>query len=331
MRSSDLAPNWILVLALLAWPQSALAEGSSEDKAAAEALYQDGKKLMAQHRFSEACAKFADSQHFDPGVGTLLNLADCYEKNGQLASAWARYKEVVTAAKAAGQAPREQMAQAHAAALEPKLPQLMIQVPADDASGVTEVKRDGSVVARAVWGVQLPVDPGDHVVEAAGPGRKPWSGHVAAVEGKLVTMKIPALAVDAMAAPQSSPAVGAPATDAPTPADSSGLGGQKLVALVVAGAGVVGIGIGSALGLSANAEYKNADCPAGNACAPSGFDDRESAISRAKTASIVFGAGAAVLVGGVVLWFTAPSSRRAVSAQPMVGKDRAGLAIGAAW
>ncbi|HEY3665188.1 MAG TPA: hypothetical protein VGL19_04270 [Polyangiaceae bacterium] len=327
MRSPRQAPKWILAIVLLAWPQSALAEGSSEDKAAAEALFQDGKKLVAQQRFSEACAKFADSQHFDPGVGTLLNLADCYEKNGQLASAWATYKEVVAAAKAPEQAPREQMALAHAAALEPKLPQLLIQVPADDAAGVTEVKQDGRVIARAVWGVPLPVDPGDHVVEAAGPGRKPWSGHVAAVEGKLVTVKIPALAVGATGArlPPSS------ATGAPTSAESTGLARQKMVALVVAGAGVVGIGIASALGLSANAEYKNADCPAGNVCAPSGFDDRKSAISRAKTASIVFGAGAAVLVGGIVLWFTAPTSRTAVSAQPMVGKNCAGLAIGATW
>src|SRR5437899_11188432 len=69
---------------------------------AAEALFEQGRELMTAQKFSDACPKFADSQKLDPKSSTLLNLANCYEKAGRSATAWATYREAAALAKNEG-------------------------------------------------------------------------------------------------------------------------------------------------------------------------------------------------------------------------------------
>src|SRR5258708_40131941 len=83
---------------------------SAGDKATAEALFGDGRRLMSQGNYREACPKFEASLKLDPGVGAMLNLADCYEKNGQTESAWAEFRESISAGRAAVSEEREVMA-----------------------------------------------------------------------------------------------------------------------------------------------------------------------------------------------------------------------------
>src|SRR5262245_65102433 len=120
--------GWALVLcAATALP----AESKAADKTTAEALFAEGRRLMAAGKYARACPKLEASQKLDPGVGTLLNLADCYEKNGQTASAWAQFVEAASEARRLGDARREQAANARADALEPRLGRLTIAVGQD--------------------------------------------------------------------------------------------------------------------------------------------------------------------------------------------------------
>src|SRR5690349_18302425 len=104
-------------------------------KATAEALFADGRRLMNIGDYATACPKLAASQRLDPGIGTALNLADCYEKSGRFASAWAEFRGAVTAAHTAGSSDREQLASDRAQALVAKLSYFTITTsPAQAAS-----------------------------------------------------------------------------------------------------------------------------------------------------------------------------------------------------
>src|SRR5262249_43356511 len=88
---------YFLALALLVAAPLARAQSN---KVAAEALFEEGRRLMSEGKVADACPKFADSQSLDPSPGTLLNLASCYEKMGMTATAWATYREAASLASA---------------------------------------------------------------------------------------------------------------------------------------------------------------------------------------------------------------------------------------
>src|SRR5260221_4825909 len=92
----------------LAFLPSRSAQAQTSNQAAAESLFSEARALLKAKRYAEACAKLVVSQRLDPGVGTLLNLALCYEQGGQTASAWATYREAAAAAKTARQLARSQ-------------------------------------------------------------------------------------------------------------------------------------------------------------------------------------------------------------------------------
>jgi serine/threonine-protein kinase len=326
------------------------------DKATAEAIFDDARRLMGEKKFAEACPKFAESQRLDPGVGVLLYLGDCYEKNGQLASAWATFREALSAARAAGQAPREKTARERAAALEGKLPRLSVLVPKEaQVEGLT-VQREAVLLGKALWGTPVPVDPGSWVIRAAAPGKLPWSTKVELVAGApVLVVTIPALA-DAVAAPTTPPAlpalpppvlvpppvvtppavapgVGDPPRDAPA---RSAWSKQKTAALAVGGAGVVGVVVGAAFGaktLSSWGEAKD-HCtgPSGKrVCDPQGVELASTAKNAGTASTIAFAVGGAALAAGAVLWITAPAAKRPVALQPIASPEGGGLRITGAF
>ena len=238
---------------------------SATDSAAAQALFEEARTLLKAGRAAEACPKLEESQRLDPGSGTLLNLARCYEQMGRVASAWNKYLEAASSAAAAGNAARESEARQRAAALRPRLPKLVITVASEakDTPGLV-VTRDGERVGAAQWGLAIPADPGDHTITASAPGRATWQA-VTAVSGvgTTVAITVPALAVSAPEAPPTRAVTSAPAAAPPpvvvaTEPAPSGLGTRRTLALVAGGIGVVGIGVGTVFGLKSKSDHDEA-------------------------------------------------------------------------
>src|SRR5579872_1217551 len=118
----------------------ALADGAD---VTATALFDEGRKLMGQKRYAEACPKLAESQRLAPSGGTLINLAECYEHAGQTASAWGAWKDVAARANAAGKGDVERNAVIRATALEPALAKLTITLASGSDVPGLQVSRDG--------------------------------------------------------------------------------------------------------------------------------------------------------------------------------------------
>ena len=306
---------------------------SGNDRVAAEALFDEGRNLVAAGKVAEACPKFADSQRLDPSPSTLLNLASCWEKLGHTATAWVTYKEAASAANAANRADYVATAQRHADALAPKLARVTIQV-AQPIEGL-ELRRDGMVVSSVEWGQAIPVDPGTHTIQARAPGHAEWTVAAATLEGSLVTVTVPQLeALPAQAPPPPAtaaaptPPAPVPATPAPEqPASARGDSPLRTTGLVVGSAGIAGLVVSGTFAALAKVRYSDSlkNCEQGNPnlCNSTGVSQRGDARTYGDVATVALCFGAPALVAGAVLWLTggravSPTTAR-VAVAPLVG------------
>jgi tetratricopeptide (TPR) repeat protein len=282
----------------------AAAQSTTGQQATAEALFEQASALVDQGRFPEACEKFAASQELDPGLGTLLYLADCYDRAGRSASAWALFREVQARSRRANQPDREQIAKERANALDGKLSRLELRVPPSRQAPGLELSVRGAVVPRASWNVAMPVDPGAVRVEARAPGKKPWSLDIVVAPGPSSrTVELPQL-VAVPLPPQTQPGK-SPAVDR-----TSG-SAQRTAGFILGGVGLVGLAVGGFFGYRAYEKNKSSknECRAEspNACSLEGASLRDDAASAAKLSTIITASGAALVVGGATLVLTAPS------------------------
>jgi hypothetical protein len=278
-------------------------------------LFNDAKKAMAAGNYDSACPKLAESYHLDPGTGTLTALAVCHESQGKTASAWAEFIQVVSDAAQAHRLDRERFAKQHIAALEPKLSKLTVVVDggAQTLAGL-EVRRDGVLLGHAAWGVAVPVDPGDHTVEAVADGKLRWSSTTKvreAADSQAVTVP---LLEDAPVAP----AAPAPAPSPSLRGDTSGFqppellppssSPQRAIGFVVGAVGLAAAGVGTYFGIEAiyKAGKANTDCPGSTCTDAAGVSDESTAKSSALVADIAIGGAVAALAVGTVLLLTAP-------------------------
>jgi hypothetical protein len=322
-----IAPT-LVALAIAA--RSAGAQPTETDRSLAQSLFEQAKLLMEGANYDEACPKLEESQRLDPGGGTLLNLALCHERQGKVATAWAEFKEALSAAKRDGREDRIAAAEEHIAALEPKLPWLTVAV-IEPAEG-QEVTLDGVVIGGAAWGSPVSIDPGSHQVTASAPGRISWDDRIAIGAGERLTLTVPKLtpAPVAPVAPVASLAAPSVRTQTAPSKQDDATSGSSAVGWVVGGAGVALVGVGTFFGIQTLSKKKRSDelCPTDSTCTEEGARLNEEAQTSAWIANIAIGAGIVGIGAGTYLILSSGSAGEAQGRRSPARAENAGLLPG---
>jgi serine/threonine-protein kinase len=322
----------------------------------AEALFRDGKRLMKEGKIAAACDKLEASNRLESSVGTLLNLADCREKNKQLATAWETFLKAATTAKQAGKPDkREAEARRRAALLEPRLAYLTISVPDAVRVDGMAIKRNGVAVDAALWNTPVPVDAGVYEIAVTAPGRAAWSTKIEIkTDGQKANVDVPAkenapppkpiatTPPPKPVAPPPPPKVAASTEPSPPPEDHVDEGahpgsftGMRKAAVAAAVVGVAGIAVGAIYGSKAQDLENQSDmlCPGTTCTNAMAVQLNADARSDATIANIGMIGGGVLVAGAAVMWFVgAPKvAGEQLSVAPLVRGDEVGFAIGGSF
>jgi hypothetical protein len=278
------------------------------DAAAAEVLFREGRTAADAGDFAIACKKFHESHRLDPAPGTLLNIADCEERLGRLATAWTAYRAVVQ--KLPANDSRHELALERAQALEPRLPRLAIAL-APGAPAGTEVRRDGVELKSASLDTPLPVDPGEHVIEVTAPGRALQRYELKLAEAERVRRVVePGAEIDE----------GGPGGVVDS---RSGSSGGRTLGYALGGVGVLGIAAGTVTALLVLDRKSTVDdnCDADKRCNQTGADAADSGRTLGTISGASFVIGGLALAAGAWLVLTSDPEGRPQTAIA-IGPDR---------
>jgi serine/threonine-protein kinase len=300
----------------------------ADDKAVADVLYEEAQRLIKDGRYAEACPKLVDSQRLDPGIGTALYLGDCWEHVHKLASAWGSYREALSLAERQNDK-RAEVARKYADRLGPQLSKMTLAFAPGADAAAAEVRRAGKLVGRGELGVAVPIDGGTYAITVTAPNRKRWETTVT-VPDQGGSLAVALQLGDAGGSVHAPATATAPRDTSSPPPELSSAGpqgpywtGLRATGVAMAGVGLVGLVIGSALGTVAKGGWEDSNragrCdPATNFCTAEGLQMRADAKVMANASTAAFVIGGALAAGGLAIVLFAPRGR-VVAIAPAVG------------
>ncbi|HEY1959007.1 MAG TPA: hypothetical protein VGH28_25515 [Polyangiaceae bacterium] len=298
--------RFVLVAALSIAPV-VHAQDDASDVATARTLGTEGLRLAEQGDCRGAVDKLARAEQLHHAPTTLERLGECQVSLGHYVDGTESLRRVIRERLASDAPAVFTAAQARARdALDKALAHLAkvrIDVVGPSASDVT-LKIDGASVSNATLGVERPIDPGDHVVEASAAGFKRATGRVkvdAGGSGELKLTLEPAPVPVVVRQPNPTAPI------APTPAPTTITKRNYAPAAIALGLAGAGLAVGGVLGGVALAKKNDlvAAC-GGTACSASqkpAFDDLSTFATISTIGFVVAGVAAVV---GIVLIAVAP-------------------------
>ena len=312
-------------VAALAYPAVTRAEGEADatETAAARQLAVDGVKLAQADKCDEAVDKLDRAEKIKHSPIVLGHLGQCQVKVGRWVEGSESLRKLLR--EPLPENPSATLASAYETAaatlrdVKPRIPSMKITLDAPPNTAFTLLV-DGKERAASVVGVALPIDPGEHTIEATAPGFLKASSSVK-VQPNSATMvtvelkrdpKAPIATKATATAPSvehASAATPRPDQAKPEPVAQGSSTGKVLgfVSYVVAAGG---LGVGIAFGQSAMKDEKSlrASCPS-RVCTPSQQDELDFAKTKGTIATVGFAvAGAGAALGTVLLLTSGPSS-----------------------
>jgi hypothetical protein len=307
---------------LLAIVLSISVRAEAQDVAMAQELYSRGVADFRAGRYDSACRMLNDSYRIDPLPGVLFTLATCEARAGRIATAAARYDDFLQRVatlppdQRAMQEERRQAALSERAALAPELSYLTISVPTQVLAKGATVQRDGTILGLASVGIELPIDPGPHLVVVRTVDGKSEERRISIAKREHATV-----AFESPAPARSSPE-GRPAREQPVALEPRRVSPWLYVSGGVAAAG---IGVGTIAGLFAISHKKVVDSNClGPACNPDGKAAADSARTEALVSTVGFGVALAGMATALIVYLaqpSAPSRQSMVHTTPTVAFD----------
>lgn len=324
--SSKIVGSGVLALVLF---QAGVAYAQS-DSAIAQSLFDEGRKLMSEKKYAEACPRLERSYKLDPAAGTLLNVAVCHEAVGKTATAWNEFRDSVAIAKRENRNDRLAFAQKHIDALKGRICTITVNQAGHEAG--LEWRIDGIKVGTESLGIALPIDPGSHTVEATAPGKIAWKTTVELQkDGETKSVEIPALA--AAPTPKPEPVQQQQQQPPPPVVVEKSRGVSPWIGVTI-GVGVLGFGA-MALGGIESLSYwsdRKANCGIGgdpNACNQAGIDADKNARTWAIVADVGLGVGVAGTIATIIVAAVGRGKTKEtrVSVAPFVSPSASGFAL----
>lgn len=287
-----------LALSLFGASAAWAAPPSAADKEQADVAFDEGRELFEQGRFKEACDKFQRSMDLDPSPGTLLNLGNCFEPQGDLLRALATFEQALTDAQKATDKRRRQVwseaARERITSLSQRIPELTV----DGAEPGARVLLDGKPYT--ALGHPQRQNPGRHQLEVNAPGKRTYVKAFELAEGQRLGIHLPPLEREA-AAETAAPV--APVLSAPAPAAATDARQFGYWPYIAGGTGVVLLGTSLVTGLlaSSKAQQLEDEC-IDKICDTSLESVQSSARTLGMTTDVLWISGALVLGTGVTLF-----------------------------
>jgi hypothetical protein len=283
--------------------------------ARADALFRQGEALLESGKVDAACTKLEASEAWQNGLGTLLRLADCYERAGRNASAWHTFLEAQAVAQAKKDPERERAAAERVTALTPKLARVVFVVPATSRVPGLSVQLGPNTIPASSWGLIIPVDAGTQRISAFAKGYRPFSStlEVSREDGREYRVTVPML------------------EPAPEPT-ASRRSAFRSAGVVTGSVGLAGIGAGAVFSaLSKSADDANTCAHGVIQCTPT----KSGGMSYSEASTVSLAVGGALLATGITLFVLAPSpdndERHALRVAAHVAGNGGRLQLEGAW
>jgi hypothetical protein len=285
-----------LALLACAAPASALAQsqrpaGSAAWDAAAQRSFDAGLEHFKVRDFGGAATLFKQALASTGSPNAALLLARCLIEQKDVAAGYEMMRRAMTDARTMSAAVPEyaktyEAAKAELAALAPRVGLVTLTLPSAPAGA--RIKLNGQPLELARIGDPVAIAPGHVVVVVSAPGHEEasWEADVAAGESKDAQLSLGRPTVEE----------GGPSS-APSSPDGAGPSGMRKAGFVVAGVGIVGLGLFIGAGVAASADYDKLKSECGGHCTDPSYD---SVISRGKSLETVSNVGLVVGIAGVV-------------------------------